>query len=442
MRKAPDRCIAVSQRLLLGVTQSKPIHLPPIGVIEMRKSALLLLLAALALPAPAASRVTVEQLQQAVAAAHGKPDKAVAQSLGNLELTERLSTARLERLKADLPGDQARLALLALADASAFLDLPAADVPPVAAPNSVTQGQIISRAADFVVATISKMPNFFATRTTTRFQDMKVSQLFYQTVFAFNQDFHLVDRLSATVYYRDGREVTEALGAGKVAGSVTSSPGLTSLNVFGPLLGFVMADILKGKVRWDHWEQGPSGPLAVFRFAVQEDRSNYAVRYCCFRSDRGVMQEFKTIPAYHGEIAIDPESGAVLRLVVKTDLKPALPMERADGLVEYGPVEIGGKTYICPLKSISITRAVALEFHGDLLYADMKGQPDAPDNKLKHAESASEPRVTAINDVVFDSYHVFRAESRILPADGAEQDGNTPAPVPAPAAKPPAEKSP
>jgi hypothetical protein len=408
----------------------------------MRKSALLLLLAALALPAPAASRVTVEQLEQAVAAAHGKPDKAVAQSLGDLELTERLSTARLERLKADLPGDKARLELLALADASAFLDLPAADIPPTAAPNSATQGQIVSRAADFVVATISKMPDFFATRTTARFEDLKVSQLLDQTVFVPSQDFHLVDRLSATVYYRNGREVTEPLGVGKAAGSVTSSTGLTNWGVFGPLLGVVMADILKGKVGWGHWEQGPAGPLAVFRYVVQEDRSNYTVRYCCFRSDRGEMREFETIPAYHGEIAIDPESGAVLRLVLKTDLQPALPMERVDVLVEYGPVEIGGKTYICPVKSVSITRAVTLVFHGSLFYVDKKGQPDATGNKLKHTESVSEPRVTAINDVVFDSYHMFRAESRILPADDAEQDGNTPASVPAPAAKPPAEKSP
>ena len=400
----------------------------------MRKSALLLLLAAFALPAPAASRVTVEQLQQAVAAAHGKPDKAVAQSLGNLELTERLSTARLERLKADLPGDQARLALLALADASAFLDLPAADVPPVAAPNSATQGQIVSRAADFVMATVSKMPNFFATRTTTRFQDLKVSQLFDLTVFVPNQDFHLVDRLSATVSYRNGREVTEAPGAGKAAGSVTSSTGLTNWGVFGPLLGVVMADILKGKVGWGHWEQGPAGPLAVFRYVVKEDRSNYTVRYCCFRSDLGEMREFEAVPAYHGEIAIDPESGAVFRLVLKTDLQPALPIERVYVLVEYGPVEIGGKTYICPLKSISITRADVMEFHGTMFYVDKKGQPDAFGNKLKHAESVSEHQVTAINDVVFDSYHMFRAESRILPADGAEQDENTPAPGPAPAA--------
>jgi hypothetical protein len=402
----------------------------------MRKFALLLLLAALALPAPAASRVTVEQLQQAVAAAHGKPDKAVAHSLADLELTERLSTARLERLKADLPGDQARLALLALADASAFLDLPAADIQPVAAPNSATQGQIISRSADFVMATISKMPNFFATRTTTRFQDMKVSQLFEQTVFVPNQDFHLVDRLSATVYYRNGREVTEALGAGKAASSVTSTTGLTNWGVFGPLLGVVMADILKGKVGWGHWEQGPAGPLAVFRYVVPEDRSNYTVWYCCFRSEQGEMRQFEAIPAYHGEIAIDPESGAVLRLVVKTDLQPTLPMERADVLVEYGPVEIGGKTYICPAKSISITKANALVFHGNLFYVDKKGRPDALGNKLKHTESVSEPQVTAINDVVFENYHVFRAESRILPADGAEQDGTTPAFVPVPAPKP------
>jgi hypothetical protein len=32
------------------------------------------------------------------------------------------------------------------------------------------------------------------------------------------------------------------------------------------------------------------------------------------------------------------------------------------------------------------------------------------------------PRVTAINDVVFDDYHVFRSELRILPSG----EGNSP----------------
>src|SRR6202041_4090715 len=69
----------------------------------MRKLALLLLLAGIALPAVAARNVTVEQLEQVMAAAHGKPDAKLAQQFSGLELTERLSAARLSRWEADLP---------------------------------------------------------------------------------------------------------------------------------------------------------------------------------------------------------------------------------------------------------------------------------------------------------------------------------------------------
>jgi len=394
----------------------------------MRKSTLLLILAPFALRVLAADRVTVEQLQQALAAANGKQDKEVALKVRGLELTERLSAPRLESLKALLPGDESKQALLALADESAFLDLPTADTLKLAAPDSASQGKTVSRAADFVVETVSRMPDFFASRTTTRFQDTKMSSAMGQQVVISNQGFHLVDRVSATVTFRNGREVVDPFGGKKRGKSYTSSTGLTNWGVFGPLLGVVMTDILKNKIGWSHWEQGPTGPLAVFRYAVEEDRSNYTVRYCCFRSENGEMKDFEAVPAYHGEIAIDPVSGAILRLVVKTDLMPGLPMERIDLVVNYGPVEIGGKTYICPTKSTSISKAAALAFFGYLYYVDKKGGPDYdPHDKVQQFTRVSVPLVTAINDVVFDDYHQFRGEVRLVPSDDAEQ-GVTPAP--------------
>jgi len=400
----------------------------------MRKSTLLLILAAFAIRALAADPVTVEQLQQALAATHGRPDKEVAQKLRGLELTERLSEPRLESLKAALPGDASKQALLALADESAFLDLPAADTLRLAPPDLATQGKTVSRAADVVVETVSRMPDFFASRTTTRLQDMTMTTsgpliTSYgpdQQVLVPDRGFHLVDRVSAIVTYRNGREVVEPVEGKKRGMSYTSSTGLTNWGVFGPLLGVVMTDILKGKIGWSHWEQGPTGPLAVFRYAVEEDRSNYTVRYCCFRSENGDMKEFEAVPAYHGEIAIDPLSGAIHRLVVKTVLEPELPMRRIDVVVSYGPVEIGGKTYICPTKSTSISTSEALVFFGFMYYVDKKGKPDDsnPFNKKKQATTVSQPIVTAINDVVFDNYHQFRGEVRMLPSITEERDGN------------------
>src|ERR1035437_6017222 len=50
---------------------------------------------------------------------------------------------------------------------------------------------------------------------------------------------------------------------------------------------------------------------------------------------------------------------AVYRLVLITDLSPPDPIFQAQTMVEYEPVEIGGKTYICPRKSVTITTAIS-----------------------------------------------------------------------------------
>jgi hypothetical protein len=79
-----------------------------------------LFLAVATLPALAYEPATIAQLEQILAAAHGKPDKDLAKQLGELELTERLSTVRLDKLQASLPGIKSRQALLVLSDNSAF----------------------------------------------------------------------------------------------------------------------------------------------------------------------------------------------------------------------------------------------------------------------------------------------------------------------------------
>jgi hypothetical protein len=392
-----------------------------------RRVAPLLALVLLSLPAVAATRVTVQELEQALTASKGSPDKDAAQRLIGLELTERLSKSRFDRLKAELPGEKAQLAMLALADASAFFDLPAADALHIPAPDKAAQGQILSKAADFVIATQNKMPDFLATRITTRFTDLKVSHVYAEPLIVADQGFQFTDRLSATVRYRDGREVVEAAADKKAGNRVAYQTGLSNWGVFGPLLANVMADILKGKLGWGHWEQGSAGHVAVFRYAVPEEKSTYNVKYCCFLGDDQVMHDFKVVPAYHGEIAIDPDNGAVFRLVVKCDLEPGLQVSRAEVVVEYSQVEIGGKTFICPTKSISVTTATNVVSRG-VVYMD---------GKTFYDDIVGKPKVTAINDDVFDNYHQFRGEMRILPEASAEPDANPSAPITPPTPKSP-----
>src|SRR5215469_7757577 len=119
----------------------------------------------------AVKRITVEQLERALVGARGKSDAQLARRLSDVELSERLSEAKLSSWTAGLSGKRARQALVALADASAFLEPPPAEVPADAPPDAGAQRSMISLAVDYLNKTIPKLPNFYATRTTVRYEE-------------------------------------------------------------------------------------------------------------------------------------------------------------------------------------------------------------------------------------------------------------------------------
>ncbi len=147
----------------------------------MKKEACLLLFAALLSGArgapPATNGLTVSQLDQLLSGLQHGSDGSVARELAGLKLTERASAVQLAKWEAEMRGDRSRQALLALADASAFLPPPAAEMPTTAPPDGETQQEILSRTIDYVKQMMPKLPDFFATRTTTSFEVTTQDQL-------------------------------------------------------------------------------------------------------------------------------------------------------------------------------------------------------------------------------------------------------------------------
>jgi hypothetical protein len=99
----------------------------------------------MAVPSFAAKRVTVAQLEKTLTAIHGKTDSQIARQIYDLELSERLSAAKLEQWQKEFSGSEARQALVALADQSAFFDPPPAENPTTAAPDADSQRQLLQR---------------------------------------------------------------------------------------------------------------------------------------------------------------------------------------------------------------------------------------------------------------------------------------------------------
>ena len=195
---------------------------------------------------------------------------------------------------------------------------------------------------DYVGKTISKLPNFFATRVTTRFEDTPRGYEKGQTVVTLYQPLHLVGRSSANVLYRDGQEVVDTAAA-KGRKSKSATQGLTTSGEFGPILATVLVDAAQGTLSWSHWEQGSTGPMAVFRYAVPRGKSHYDVEFCCVPGDNNGSRVFQQLSGYHGEITVDPANGTILRLTLEADLKATDPIVKASIVVEYGPERLAAR---------------------------------------------------------------------------------------------------
>ena len=369
---------------------------------------------------PAIRRITVEQLRQWLDTVPGEGDTEMAGQVSSLELTERLSGANLTSWTAAMHGKKSRQALLALADQSAFLPPPPTEISADAPPDTTAQQRMISLTDDYIKNTMPKLPDFFATRTTIRYEetaefDAANRKINYEPL-------RMAENFKETVTYRNGNEIADS-GAVKRGHRETNHPYLITYGTFGPVLDFVRDAIsAPGTLKWSRWEQSPGGPRAVFRYAIPANNSPFRVQGCCLPDGYG-MSEFHNQVGYHGEIVIDPTSGAILRLQGTADLKAFPPVAVSDIMITYGPVEIGGKTYICPLRSVSILR-------GRSVNVLMEGN---------EGFRTYGPYATLVNDITYTNYHMSRGESHLVPGFKLETGDSFPGSdsTPAPAVPPP-----
>jgi VWFA-related protein len=354
-------------------------------------------------PRVPARRVNVHELEQILDTANGEHDGELAKQLAGLELTERLNSSLLSLWKDRLRGKKSKAALIALADESVFLDPPAAEILSDPAPDLDTQRQMLSRTVNYLKEVIPKLPDFFAIRTTTEYeQPLPQKGDTWKTALA-DQSLREAVTEKATLRDRNGHEEQDA--ENKKGSPSARKRDLNFIGVFGPILGSVLVDATRGDSRliWGHWVKGEQPREAVFRYLVRAENPHYNVTYCCLVDGK----TFLTSPRYLGELAIDPGTGSILRLTMESEpgwirepnLNPVLPVKGAAMMVEYGPVEIGGKRYICPQRSVVVMRVRTVR---TVTSWDQTFDIYAPYEML-------------LNDIAYTDYHKFGAEGRMLP---------------------------
>ena len=402
-----------------------------------KRLAILCALMATALPALAARRMTVDELQQALTAAQSahRTDDVVAQQLTGVKLAARLNDTLLQQLIALSPGPKTIQSLHAIAALSAFLDPPAADIPDTPKPDAATQSAIIGAAFHYVARILPTLPNLLATRVTENYVD--TLRGLDNTEAEQRGELYRLGAFRTPIAYRDGHETDDPTAAVvSTASSAKNHPddakhaaaeagkGLSSWGEFGPILKVVLGDSIKGKLTWSRWETIDGKPAAIFHTVIDRAISHYGLKYCCItRTDataagyirREQPAPFRQTP-YHADFAVDPDTGAILRISIQTDLEPQDGLQQASMMVEYRALKIGDNPLVCPTHSVSISLArVEVETHGAMLGV----------NQL------------LVNDVEFVDYHRFGSESKLI-----AEAGPTPSPSPQPSAETPAQITP
>jgi len=338
-----------------------------------------------------ARNVGVDELAALITASQGAPDADLAQTFSQSVLTQRLRGGRLLELSRRLPGEKSRTALLLLADQSIFLPPPPDEVLVDAAPDPTATRQMLVKVVNYVNTTVRQLPNLMATRFTNGFEDRPAEDRLTSTGIESlgYLPLHWLGSLKVQVTYRDRLEVEDkSIKAEKRGDGIT---GLVTKGEFGPVLSSVLADALKGKITWSRWEKGEDRTLAVFHYTVSEDKSNYHVQFCCVVEgyDANNMAEkrvFDERSAYHGDIVFDPADGSIRMLTLEAELREAGLVSGAGIAIEYAPQNIGDRSYICPVRSVSTLRAHTAQQTGAVSRSNYKGAAKVFLNEVRFAD--------------------------------------------------------
>jgi VWFA-related protein len=358
-------------------------------------------------PRTGIEKVTVAQLEQLVHSGIDLPRR-----LANLELTERLSTPRLDMLLKEIHGERERQALTAEADLSIALAPPPDDIVNRPPPSLDEQRAILQRTFDYLQNAIPKLPDFYALRDTVHFAESPEHDNEIWKMPRQDQTLHFANEENATVLYRNGHEVDEQkrkLGKRRVATGVRAR-GLETTGTFGPILSYVLTAATSGQssLSWKRWERGKYGDLAVFSYRTASMNDAPSISYCCLPEGNGTTL-YRNKTDDYGEFAVNPDTGAMMRIGINADLDeerdPDVPLIRSQVIVEYGPVELGGNAYICPERSVEVSR----------------GRAERQLFEWAMVFSVYSDFETMVNDVTFRGYHKFGSEARILP--GFEEPG-------------------
>ncbi len=386
----------------MGGSVHQPVEQVAGEVSQVKRFVCIFALIVLALPAWPVKKISVGELEDSLKTmqAEKKSDAEVATALKQVELSEQLTRAAMNKLLTDAPGPLTNEQLYVLEARSALLAPPAEDIPQTPVPDAAAQKNILDKAAAYVTKTWAQLPVVTATETTLRFQDNMQATAASSGMHGGSRDASTGSAVTEPYTYIRYINSTESQyvsnrGIEKLLEDKTQWGANGMIALREPVLGLneVFADAqTAGSMKWLRWEDVNGKPAAVFSFDVPKKESHFDTAICCFPkvTQAGMVQftsaamgaagapgggaggasgNFQTATSWHdykaadlpyrGEIFIDPDTGIVVRLDTEAQFKPGDVVHQEDTRVDYGTVQVRDALAVLPMRTIILTEVAA-----------------------------------------------------------------------------------
>src|ERR1051326_2252605 len=277
------------------------------------------------------------------------PDGEVAKYLKNVKLSDKLTDRTIEELLAIGIGPKTRDALNLLRDRSASLSVTAAapkpegpKLPPV--PSAAEQAEIIREVREYALNYTKSLPNFLCTQVTRRKAAAEPGTR-YAMRGATEPSFQTIDTLTIRLSYFEHKEDYKLIlvNNSPTTQGYQSFGGATSTGEFGSLTLGIFEPSTKTHFEWDHWGTLRGKLVMVFRYAVDQSHSQWAIDY---------QRREHIFPAYSGLLYVDKDLHVLMRVTLNAEnIPPTFPVHVARTTLDYDYQDISGHEFLLPLKA-------------------------------------------------------------------------------------------
>ena len=273
-------------------------------------------------------------------------DRAVADTVRRIKLTNRLDAAMVEDLQGLGVGPRTLAALRELMTASGNLPVAAPAPPPpppvlIPPPSPAELKTILAEITERALDYTKSLPNFICAQVTTRSIDPSGTESWRQA-----------DKVQEQLSYVDGKEDYKVVLVNNLPVANMKHEqlgGITSSGEFGTMLYQIFAPQTLTQFDWERWATLRGRRMYVFSFRVAQPNSDYSIH------DQGSGRTI--VAGYHGLIYADAETRQIMRIKMDCDGLENFPINQVSLTLDYAPTKISDQNFVLPLAAEVRSRA-------------------------------------------------------------------------------------